>query len=505
MKIYKILICLLLGVAIVNSCSEKDLELTNPNQLSPETFFQTEEQVKAAVNAAYSNLQTIALYGRLIWYMMDNMSHEQSGNDQQEADKVTFADFSFDSTNGEIRDFWNSCYRGINKANFVIGNEERINAIPASDLSDEAKRKYIAEARFLRAHYYWLLVNRFGDIPLRIGDFTEPEGKPKSPKSDIIALIIEDLEYGRANLLSKSEEELGRANLGAAQAFLGKVLLYEERYSDALTSFNSMSGYDLENEYFDNFMEETEHGVESVFEIEYDLDLGTGAKWGGSQSGGGAPDRNYIGDGPNHATFRGQDYGVLNWFNVYPSDDLVNEFEPGDNRLTGSFYFPGDSYNNGLSAMPAGGFPENGGNVRNVAWKKYQNYYKQTDEAQESGINVKVIRYADVLLMMAECENELGNQAAAVALINRVRTRAGLADLSTSLSQQQVFDAIVHERKVELNGEQVRFDDMIRWGIVASELAGTNFQAGKHELWPIPDAEIATNPNIGPGDQNPGY
>jgi hypothetical protein len=495
MKTYKFILTALLGIFIIHSCSDKNLELSNPNQLSPDTFFSNEAQVQSAVNAAYANLQTVALYGRLIWYMMDNMSHEQSGNAQQEADKVTFADFSFDSSNGQIAEYWDSCYRGINKANFVIGNESIINQIPENELSTTRRAKFLAEARFLRAQYYWLLVNRFGDIPLRNGDFTQPEGKPISPKADIINLIVGDLTFASANLLPKSQEEIGRATKGAAQAFLGKVLLYQKQYGPALDSFNKMSGYALENDYFDNFKEETEHGIESVWEVEFDLSLGTGSKW----------DSPVVGQGQNHATFRGQDYGVLNWFNVYPSDDLVAEFESGDNRFQDSFYVVGDTYNNGNNTFVSGDFAENSGNIRPVAWKKYQNYYKQVDEAQESGINAKVIRYSDVLLMMAECENEVGTQAAAVGYINRVRTRAGLTGLPTTLNKTQVFDAIVHERKVELNGEQVRFDDMIRWGIVAQELSSTNFQAGKHELWPIPDREIATNPNVTDADQNPGY
>ncbi|MDO7135780.1 RagB/SusD family nutrient uptake outer membrane protein [Algibacter lectus] len=497
MKTYKLILTALFGIFIVNSCSESEFELANPNQLSPETFFATEAQVESAVNAAYANLQTISLYGRLIWYMMDNMSHEQSPNGQQEADKITFYDFSFDSTNGQIAEYWDSCFRGINKANFVIGNEATINKIPENELSTATKAKFMAEAKFLRAQYYWLLVNRFGNVPLRNGDFTQPEGKPLSPKADVMNQIIEDLTFASANLLPKSQEETGRATKGAAQAFLGKALLYQKEYELALNSFKKMSGYELEPDYYDNFKEETENGIESVWEIQYDLSLGTGDKWSSLVAG----------FGKNHATYRGQDYGVLDWFNVYPSDDLVAEFEPGDNRIEGSFYFVGDTYNNGANTFVEGDFAENSGDIRPIAWKKYQNYYKQVSEVQESGINPKVIRYSDVLLMMAECENERpgGSQATAVGYINEVRARADLDPLSTSLSKSAVFDAIVHERKVELSGEQVRFDDMIRWGIAATELAGTNFQAGKHELWPIPDKEIATNPNVTVADQNPGY
>ncbi len=487
----------MLGVFTFNSCSTDDLELTNPNQLSPDTFFSNESQVQSAVNASYANLQPIGLYGRLMFYMLDNMSHEQSGNGQQEGDKVTFYDFSFDSSNNQIKDYWDGCYRGINKCNFVISNSEKINSLSNSELSPEKKAKYIGEARFLRAYYYWLLVNRFGDIPIYLGDGTDnPEGQPRSPKQDVVNLIIDDLTYASNNLLTKSAEtDLGRATKGAAQALLGKVYLYQNSYSLALNEFKKLSGYALETDFYNNFMEETEHGIESIFEVEYDVALGTSQKWWSAVTG----------VGPNHATLRGQDYGVLDWFNVYPSDDLVAEFEAGDKRFAGSFYVVGDTYNNGANTFLESDFAENGGNIRSVAWKKYQNYYKQTSENQESGINVKIIRYSDVLLMMAECENEVGTQATAVGYINQVRQRAGLTALSTSLTKQQVFDAVVHERKVELCGEQVRFDDMIRWGIVATELAGTNFQVGKHELWPIPDGEISSNISIGTENQNPGY
>jgi len=117
------------GIFIINSCDNKDLELLNPNQLLPETYFSNEEQVQSSVNAVYANLQTISLYGRLIFYMMDNMSQEQSGNQQEEADKRTYREFSFDSSNGQILDYWTSCFLGITKANFVIANTDIINSI----------------------------------------------------------------------------------------------------------------------------------------------------------------------------------------------------------------------------------------------------------------------------------------------------------------------------------------------------------------------------------------
>ncbi|WP_166384005.1 MULTISPECIES: RagB/SusD family nutrient uptake outer membrane protein [unclassified Polaribacter] len=496
MKKYKILFLFLTGVFAINSCSTNDLELADPNQVMPETFFANETQVQSAVNASYANLQPGALYGRLMWFMNDNMSQEAVNGGGMEPNKEVFLDFSFNSTNVFIKDYWDACYRGINKANFVIGNAAIIDGIPEGELSNAKRLKFYAEAKFLRAQYYWLLVNKFGDIPLlRNGDFTESLGKEISPKADIIALIIEDLEDASIHLLPKESEENGRATKGAAQAFLGKVLLYQKRYVDALASFNKMSGYDLEPNFLDNFLEETEHGIESVWEVQYDLSLGTNNKWGSD------------GTGKNHATFRGQDYGALDWFGSAPSDDLVNSFEAGDKRLNATFYFAGDSYDNNTKTFKATDFAVGRG------WRKYQNYYKQPSEVQESGINAKVIRYSDVLLMMAECESLKpgGSQSIAVGYINRVRARAGATAggvfplLPTTLSKAEVFEAIVHERKVELAGEQVRFDDLIRWDRAATFLAGTGFQTGKNELWPIPDKEISSNPNVTSADQNPGY
>ena len=112
----KLIFTIIAAVLLIHSCSEENLELTNPNQLSPESFFKTEAQVQSAVNAAYANLQTRGLYTRHMFFMMDNMSHENAGNPQLEADKKVYLDFSFDSSHGPIADYWESCFRGINKA-----------------------------------------------------------------------------------------------------------------------------------------------------------------------------------------------------------------------------------------------------------------------------------------------------------------------------------------------------------------------------------------------------
>lgn len=489
----KYIAVILSGIFVINSCDTKDLELTNPNELSPETFFATETQVQSSVNAVYANLQTRGLYARHIFFALDNMSQENKGNPQLEGNKKPFLNFSFDASNDIIQFYWETCFLGISKANFVLDNEEKIQALSNSVLSQEKKNKFLAEAHFLRAYYYFLLVPRFGDLPIYTSQTIV--GAARSPKEEVYKLIEADFDYASKNLLSKATEEKGRATKEAAFAYLGKVLLYQKKYDEALAAFNKVTGFTLETNFYNNFMDETEHGPESIFEIEFDESLGTGDKWGSDTSG----------TGYAESTLRGQEYGNLGWYNVYPSDDILDEYEADDKRFAETFYVPGSKYNNDANTMTASNFPSSEGN-RRAGWKKYQNYYKRIDEQQQSSINFKVMRYSDVLLMKAECENQRagGSQTAAIAYIKEVRDRAGLTTNITA-TKEAVFTAIVHERKVELAGEQVRFDDIIRWGIASTELAGTGFKVGKSELWPIPNRETTSNPNIPPSSNNPGY
>jgi tetratricopeptide (TPR) repeat protein len=495
MRKIKYLAVVLSGIFAINSCDTKGLDLTNPNELSPETFFTTGPQVQASVNAAYANLQTRALYGRHIFFAMDLMGQDALGNPQLEGDKTPFKNFSFDAGSSIIQFYWEACYLGIAKANFVIENAEKIQALPATVLTDAQKNKFLGEAHFLRAYYYFLLVTRFGDIPVYTQSTLIPAAR--SPKAEVYALIESDFDFASKNCLSKFESghENGRATKEAAYAYLGKALLFQKKYPEALAALNRVTGFSLESNFYNNFMEETEHGRESIFEIEYDETLGIADKWGSDTAG----------TGLNESTLRGQEYGNLGWFNVYPSGELMAEYEAGDKRFGDTFYTPGSVYNNGQSTMTAANFGSSEG-IRSGGWKKYQNYYKRTDENQDSSINFKVMRYSDVLLMKAECENQRngGVQSVAIGYIKEVRDRAGLLT-NISENKEAVFTAIIHERRVELAGEQIRFDDIIRWGITSSALKDTGFQTGKSELWPIPNRETTTNPLIPPASNNPGY
>ena len=523
------------------SCNVNKLELSNPNELTPGTFFKTEAEVQHSVNAVYANLQTDGLYQRTLYYSMDFMAFEQLNT----PDPIyhVFLEYTFDVRNIFIEEYWKRCYAGINRTNFVINNEEAINKIPEGLMSKVKKDKYLGEARFLRALYYFLLVTRFGDVPLIIENEEGKTGLPRSPKALVWSQIETDLSFAAENCLPKNIEEKGRATSGAAWALLGKAHLFQANESkdqaDFIAARNAFlkviddhESYALEDRYSNNFEEETEHGPESIFEVEFNPALGTENLWSSDN-----------GSGLNECSVRGVEYGCFNWYNAYPFLDLVEEFETvadngvkNDPRLGYCIYQTGDLYNNGKDTAYIScdtisywwyGVLHN--EIRfKYGWKKYQNYYKQKSESNYSGINTRVIRLADVLLMMAEVENELGSIPEAIDYLNQVRNRADvmMPDYGTPAMNkiypvsnlEQLRKAIEHERKIELCNEQVRINDLIRWRRLEEFIREEakpklpfyiremlSFDPARNYLWPIPQSEIDSNPAITQEDQNPGY
>ncbi|MGB3468149.1 MAG: RagB/SusD family nutrient uptake outer membrane protein [Cyclobacteriaceae bacterium] len=484
-------LALLILVLLTGFSCQDSLELENPNTLTADTFFKSPEQLQAAVDAIYADFQTEDLFMRNWYYIYDNMSGDVRATPQHEANKRVFKDFTWISNDEIIEGYWENAFRGVNKANFVIFNQDNF-----ENVTDEQINQAVGEARFLHAYYLFILVTRFGDIPL----ITEPTAidQPRSPAEQVYEAIITDLEDAAGKLSSRTGTQGGRPSSGAAYALLGKVHLYLKNYQAAFEAFSNINGYDLATNYEDNFLEETEYNIESLFEITF-IGEPQGYDWNGVNNG----------QGFNELTFRGQDMGWNDWFNSYPSPDLIDEYEDGDPRFGVNFYQDGDLFNNGTQTVTIPDVAEG------FAWKKYQNYYKREKENSASGINPRIIRYADVLLMQAETElfRPGGSISEAIDLMNRVRDRVGMPRYGTPAmnttypvgNQQQVFDALIHERRVELAGEQVRFDDLLRWGLAADELSPFGYQEGKHNLWPIPEAEINANSAISVADQNPGY
>jgi len=503
---------------VFSSCNEEILEKDNPNEFSTGSYFENEVQAIAATNAVYAGLQTIGLWTREYYFVHDLLSDEYFGLGSLEGQRVQVLNHAFDSNNSLINELWRAAYRTIHRANIVIDN------VPEMDetaISQDLQNRLVAEARFLRAMMYFELVSLWGDVPFYQTTATAveaTEGVGRTDKEEIYNLIFEDLAFAEQNLPVRSEESTGRATQGAAQGLAGRIHLWratfdglgQPAYEAAETVLQRVidSGeYSLVDDYTDNFTAENENNEESLFEVQYALDFGGGGRWSND------------GNGIAEVSFRGQEYGFKAWRNVIPSEALLNAFEESDPRYELSFYSPGDVYNNGQDTIyTPNAFPPPPGVNPTVpddlpSWRKYQNYYNRENEVnQQSGINHRVLRYADVLLMMAEVQNALGNQQAAIDLLNQVRARPTVdmppypTDEFQVSNQEEVMDAIIHERRIELNGEQIRNRDIRRWrkaGMLEEE--PIDVWEPRFELLPIPSQEIDANAALTNADQNPGF
>lgn len=509
MKKYNKIKPFILAFLVFSSCNDDILKKENPSQLPSEAFFSTQTQAESAVNAIYAGLQANQMYNREFFFVHDLLSDDMaSGGAQLEAPRAAVLNHILDANNPLINAVWTGLYRVIHRANLVIS---RISDVPDVEITSEMRNRLEGEARFLRAWAYFELVSLWGPIPLIKEPAATTEGFPRLPESDVYILIFEDLAFAEGNLPLKSEYgggDLGRATKGAAQALAGRIRLFRGEYAEAKTELQKVidsNQYSLVSRYLDNFQEENENNSESIWEIQLSEEYGTSGAWNGD------------GRGIAEITFRGQEYGPNAWRNIIPSPDLVAAYDENDPRKEYSFFQIGDSFNNGTDVLTTGNVA---GGATTPSWEKYQMIYKRASENQSSGINFRNIRYADVLLMMAEIQNELIGPDASIGYVNQVRARGSealaadpefegavnLPPLPEPSNKEEMFDIIVHERRVELAGEQIRNRDIRRWrraGKLDSEPIDA-YQA-HHDLLPIPAVEIDNNSSLTGADQNSGY
>ncbi|GAA4452611.1 RagB/SusD family nutrient uptake outer membrane protein [Nibrella saemangeumensis] len=510
-KIILSTICLV-GLAI--SCNDDVLNKVNPNGVTFDTFFNNEAELTAGVNSIYALVQSNSLVSREWFFTHDLRSDEMaSGGGQLETPRNQLLIGVHDTGNGLVANIWRGWYRTIHRANVVLEKGPSV-----KNISDAARNRLLGEARFLRAWGYYELATFFGGVPLYKEFVKSVEGSLKrSTQKEVYDFAIADLKAAEAGLAATYDaRNQGRATKAAAQTLLARIYLQLGDYASARTELLKVvnSGlYKLVDNYTDLTNEEGEFNAESIFEVVY-APSGGAYNWGGDSDG----------TAVQEETVRSQEYAAIAWRNVIPSNKILNEYEmvakgdaKDDPRYADSYWTEGDKFNNGTKTltgdMVQGNASVVNGKTQKVSWRKYSLMYKSDAANQQSGINMRIMRYADVLLMLAECENELGNSAEAIKLMNQVRARKSVdmppfptAKFPVS-NKDQVFDAIVHERMVELAGEQVRNFDIIRWRknkkLKTEPLS--YFQANKHELLPIPQAEIDNSPALDQKDQNPGY
>ncbi|MDT0558451.1 RagB/SusD family nutrient uptake outer membrane protein [Ichthyenterobacterium sp. W332] len=477
---------LLVIVVAYLSCTDEFVNRDPVYSIDSENYFNSESDYFNALIASYDMLQSTyanAILGEIA--SNNTLCGGESATDVVGWQQID--DMIHTPVNGNLRDIWNWMFAGVNRANYILEFQDRTD-FPGKEI-------YIAEARFLRAYYYFELVKWFGGVPLKVDErfqLGDETSIPRASVEEVYNLIESDLEFA-INTLSYTAPQTGRVTKGAAQALLGKAHLYQNEFSLAAGVLDNLilSGpYDLVTDYNSIFENEGENGIESVFEVQYtDVE---GAGFGclqcseGNVAVGFSGVRSY--DGPEFTS------GFS--FNV-PVQDVVDEFEAGDIRKDVAI-LDIEAWALATGATFGTGFEHTGFFNRKYLPRK-RSANAQGDLNLTNPNNYRAIRFADVLLMAAEAFNRSGiDDEKARQYLNRVRFRAGLGDVTAG--GNALTDAIYHERRVELVGEGHHFFDLVRTGR-GTEIDG--FTANKNELFPIPIEEIQFS--NGNWEQNPGY
>lgn len=486
-RIYKIGI-LLIGLSVFQACSDF-VDLQPINQINSENFFNTPDDYDQALIGVYDLLASTYLNVILGEIASDNtVSGGENANDVPGWQNVD--DMTHTSANDQLQNLWNWMYAGIGRANYIFEFEDKI------DFPE--KEAILGQASFLRAYFYFELVKWFGDVPMPIDarvNFNEIQSFDRVPAATVYQQIESDLNRAIA-ALPATQSQLGRVTSGAAQALLGKVRVYQGKFEEAKAPLDAVinSGqYQLQDDFSTLFLQQSENSVESVFEVQYSNIQGAG--FGCLQCSEGNVAVGFSGvrgyNGPTYAS------GFS--FNL-PTAELAGQFADNDLRKDPTIFdilaFQAEQAANGVEVAFSEGYKHTG---------LYNHKYipRQGESFQDPNLtnstNYRAIRFADVLLLAAEAYQETGDDNQARTYLNQVRTRAGLDDVSASGAELK--EAIFQERRLELAGEGHRFFDLVRTGRAADVIPG--FQAGKHELFPLPLLERELAGNI--WAQNPGY
>jgi hypothetical protein len=478
----------------LSSCKKEFLNQSPESGLTSVNFWKTESDLKQGVNGTYSSLRGLGTFSFWLFGEMrsDNTTFQYNAPQRGQENREQVDEFLANSANTLIQDFWRDSYTSIFRCNDVL---DHIEGIPASET---VKTRSAGEVKFLRALHYFNLVRQFGGVPLRLDVTKSPDGASSKERATVDAVydqIISDLSDA-ANTLpeagSYAAVDKGRASRGSANALLGEVYLTRKNYAQALIALRKVTGYSLMSSYASVFQIANKNNAESVFEIQYYATAGTNL----------SSNFMYQFAPFNSGTIVTQDPGTnLTYTSGWntPTADLINAYEQGDLRK---------------SASLAEGFNNSSGFVAVPYITKYNQGFVQPGQ---TNVNFPLIRYADVMLMIAECLNEqsFSPNGEAFTLLNAIRTRAGLPAKTAGnvvpglnvINQADFRAALDQERKVELAFENHRWYDLVRTGraVVVMNAHGqreiakapAQYPAGAYlltenkVLLPIPQREVA--------------
>jgi len=514
---YFIIVVLALAIIPV-SCDQDVLDQVNTNTVSTGTFWNSAEDVSLAVNGMYHPITNTFFWGRIVH--TGAMLRSDVFNVRPFGPNTAMSTFQGEA--GAARwstETWQEPFKCIFRANAILENTT------AENVPDEATRNgFIGQAYFMRAFSYWYLVNLYGNVPLVTNTATGTEDFFPSQATPAQVWTQIEADFAQASTLLPTAwtgtDNLGRPTSMAATAFLAKSYLYQQKWSAAEVEFKKVvnSGdYSLlpSTQYNDNFTETNENNSESIFELQY---LGRDAfVWGVDIPGTGTLGNFHIDYAPP-AKSPDLSHYVNSW--VRELFEANGETVRRDATLAydypGSTGYGGTDFRTDFAAELVIARAEG---MDSVYTRKYAGMDIGTrDEVDflgtNTGTNWRMMRYSDVLLMLAEALNEQSKTAEAEGYLNEVRTRA-MVTPKTGLSEADMRQAIIDERVLELTGESHRFFDLVRWGLAddymgatslhgdhPKSLSGGTFQTNKHEYIWIPASEMSANSNL---VQNPGY
>ena len=493
MKNFNSILSMAIIILVVSSCKKfVDYKPSEDYQITADDYLKSQDDYQKMVIGTYSPLQWIWANTVIGDVASDNsVAGGENATDQLGFQQID--DYQIVANNSYLTEAWKSCYEGINRANYLHENKAK--------LDFTGKDALYGEVYFLRAFYYFELVKMFGDVPLFVDkrlSVSDSKNYQRTPKAAVYTQIEKDLTDAIA-VLPITNIQKGRVTKYAAQALLGKVLLYQEKFTEAAAMLeNVVNGpFSLVPNYGDIFLQAGENGTESVFEIQYSnaspfYDWSNPGRGQGNLAVQVCGIRNLTGNSP---------YGQ-GWSTNLPTANLAAAFTAGDKRK-GVTVLDIEAYK---TANPSFGITYLVAPYKNTGLynQKYLPRKGETSGQVELNYlnNFRTIRYADVLLMAAEANNRASaaNDSKAQTYLNKVRQRAfgdmlhGITATGAVLKQ-----AIWDERRVELAMEGDRFFDLVRTGQAASKITG--FVVGKNELFPIPQQEI----DISGLTQNNGY
>lgn len=477
-SIQKIFITLLTFSLI--SCSDF-LDIKPQSELTQEAFPTTAADALLATNAVYTTLRGWHYHsgGYPILDIMSDDTHKGSNPNDQLNTLGPYDNFTFTPTQDGLDRWWATLYEGIKRANVVIEK------VPLIEMDTNKRGRYVAEARFLRGLYYFDLVRAWGGVPLVLTT-TPPLKVPRATADEVYEQIEKDFLFAASRLPYKSEyasQDLGRASKSAAKAFLAKMYLFRKDYVKAeqyaLEVINGVDFFDLETNFAHANSREGEHGVESIFEIgAFETASVLGNQYANTQGVRGTPNRG--------------------WGFNRPSENLRFAFDPADPRMDLTIIDLGEILD-GILIQGDGTTPDfiydDDNNIIERECYNQKVWIPGLSTDTQFGHNRRLMRFADVLLMAAEALNENNKPGDAHIHLNRVRARARhgnpeiLPDITVT-DKDALRNIILNERRFELALEGHRFWDLVRTGKAPEVLGPLGFEAGKHELLPIPQNEI---------------